>query len=267
LAAWLDEKKIPWALANPREVRDFAKAMGHRSKTDPIDAGVLVRFAEIRELEPRTLADPVLEKICRISRLCQSLQDELTRNRDRIEKAQADPSTPAIVRATLDELTKVIGDQIQRLEAEVPALIKTDDQLHRDYQLLRSIKSVGPKTARVLIAEIGEGLRWATASQLVSFAGLDVVLTESGKSTLKQPRISKKGNWRVRRALYLAALTASVHNPILAPYYRRLVARNVPKKPALVAVMRKLLHLCHGVIKHQRPFDPFFAAWAAGGVD
>lgn len=259
-ASWLRERGIPVALANPRDVRDFAKGMGQRSKSDPIDARILVHFAEVRQLEPLRATPPVLEQIRSLSRTCQVLQEEVDTTRDRIEKAQADPATPRAVLETFDTLCTVFEDQIKALELEIQTRIKGDSELSRVWRLLRSIKSIGPKTARVLIAEYGTGLFWASPAQLVGYAGLDVVLAESGVSLRKLPRISKKGNWRIRRALYIAALTAIRHNPVIKDFYLRLLGRGLAKKAALVAAMRKLLHVCHGVIKNDTPFDPNFTA-------
>lgn len=262
-ASWLRTQGIPVVLANPRDVRDFAKAMGQRSKSDPIDARILVHFAEVRQLEPLKPTSLALQQIQSLSRTCQILQDEVNTTRDRIEKAQADPATPRAVFEAFDTLCNVLEGQIEDLEREIQTRIEGDTELDRVWHLLRSIVGVGPKTARTLIAEYGAGLLWASPAQLVAYAGLDVVLTESGTSLHTLPRISKKGNWRIRRALYLAALTAIRHNPIIQDLYLRLVDRDIAKKAALVAAMRKLLHLCHGVIKNDTPFDPEFQAGRA----
>lgn len=262
-ASWLRARDIPVALANPRDVRDFAKAMGQRSKTDPIDAQTLVHFAEVRQLEPLKPTSLSLEQIQSLSRTCQVLQEEVNTTRDRIEKAKADPATPMAVFEAFDTLRDILEDRIRALEREIQTRIERDSELSRAWRLLRSIKSIGPKTARTLIAEYGNGLFWASPAQLVAYAGLDIVLTESGTSLHKLPRISKKGNWRIRRALYLAALTAIRHNPIIKDFYLRLVNRGSAKKAALVAAMRKLLHLCHGVLKNDTPFDPEFQAGRA----
>lgn len=255
-ASWLRARGIPAALANPRDVRDFAKSMGQRSKSDPIDARTLVHFAEVRQLEPLREIPPVLEEIRSLSRTCQILQEEVDTFRDRIEKAQADPATPKAVFEALEALRSACEQQIRRLEIEIKARIDHDSELTRVWRRLTSITAIGPKTARTLIAEFGTGFFWASPAQLVRYAGLDVVLTESGTSLRKLPRISKKGNWRIRRALYLAALTAIRHNPIVKDFYQRRLGRGLAKKAAVVAAMRKLLHICHGVIKNDTPFDP-----------
>ena len=88
-----------------------------------------------------------------------------------------------------------------------------------------------------------------------SFAGLDVIEWKSGTSVRKKPRISKQGNWRVRRALYFAAMVASRHNPMVRAYYQRLLNRGEEKKAGLVACMRKLLQISRGVLKNQTPFQ------------
>jgi len=256
LAHWLEQAAVPCSVANPRNVRRFAQASEQLSKTDPIDAEILLRFAETfqpSQISPTTGPSRALRAV---SRRILQLQMELDRDRDRLEKAQADPATPEVVlnsHAVLhNELRRLIDD----LEHQAKRLIREHSDLRPAYQLLLSIPSIGEKTARTLLAEYGPRLLSASPKQMTRFAGLDVVLYESGTSVRRKPRISKHGNWRLRRALYLAALSAIRFNPTLAPFYQRKLQQGLQPKQALVAVMRKLLHLVHGVLKHQNPYDP-----------
>lgn len=256
LAHWLEKAQVPLSVANPRNVRRFAQASEKRSKTDPIDAEILLRFAET--FEPPEISPPTgpSRALRALSRRILQLQMELDRERDRLEKAQADPSTPETVLNSHAVLHNELHRLIDDLEHQAKRLILKHPDLRLAYQLLLSIPGIGPKTARTLLAEYGPRLLTASPGQLTRFAGLDVILWESGSSVRKQPRISKHGNWRLRRALYLAALSAIRHNPTLKPFYQRKLQQGLQPKQALVAVMRKLLHLVHGVLKHQNPYNP-----------
>lgn len=255
LAEWLGQAAIPYAVVNARKVRRFAQASEQRSKTDPIDAELVRRFAEVFSPECTTGDEGVTRALRVLSRRILQLQTQLDIERDRREKTSADPAAPDAVLASFASITNEISRLIEDLEHRAKALVLATPELSRDWELLCSIPGIGPKTARTLLAEYGPRLASASVKQLTSFAGLDVVRYESGSSVHRRPRISKQGNWRIRRALYLAALTASRHNPTLAPYYRKKCAQGLEKKQALVAVMRKLIHIAHGVLKHQTPFQ------------
>lgn len=256
LAEWLEAAGLAYAVLNPRKVRQFALASHHRSKTDAVDAEILVRCAEAFAPECVTLPQGAYRALRSLSRRILQLQGQLDRERDRLEKAQADPATPEEVLDSFQITLHELQGLVERLERRAHRLVLDDPQLRRAHQLLLSIPGVGPKTTRTLLAEYGPRILTATPKQMTRFAGLDVVLWESGSSVRKRPRISKQGCWRVRRALYLAALSAIRFNPDLAPFYRRKIQQGLAPKQALVAVMRKLLHITHGVLKNQTPFQP-----------
>jgi transposase len=255
LAEWFGHAVIPYAVVNPRKVRRFAQASEQRSKTDPIDAELVRRYAEVFSPECTTGSEGVSRTLRVLSRRILQLQTQLDIERDRLEKASADPATPDAVLASFASISNEISRLIEDLEHRAKALVLAEPALSRDWDLLCSIPGIGPKTARTLLAEYGPRLASASVKQLTSFAGLDVVRFESGSSVHRKPRISKQGNWRIRRALYLAALTACRHNPTLEPYYRKKCKQGLEPKQALVAVMRKLIHIAHGVLKHQTPFQ------------
>jgi transposase len=255
LAEWLEQAGIAYALANPRNVRHFARASRFRSKTDPIDAEILLHFGETFQPDCVTLPQGPLRALRAISRRILQLQLQLDVERDRRSKLTPDAATPAAVLDSFEATSAQLRALIAQLEREAKSLIHSQPELRNAYRLLLSIPGLGPKTVRTLLAEYGPRLLTASEKQLTSFAGLDVVLHESGSSVSKRPRISKQGNWRIRRALYLAALTASRYNPDLKAFYTRKREQGLRGKQALMAVARKLLHQTHGVLKNQTTYQ------------
>ena len=258
LAFWLDEleESLPYACINPRQLRDFAKASPERNKTDPIDAALLVHFAETfpPSLErPKSLSSQRLRALWRHHL---ELQNLLDRTRDRQEKASADPRLPVELAEGLETLLACLKGELDNVERQARALVRDDTTLSQTFRLLLSIPGIGPKTALTLMAEYGPQLHQATPRQLTCYAGLDPILFESGSSVRKRPHISKQGNWRLRRALYMAALVGVRWNPVLKTFYQRKLQQGLAKKSALVAAMRKLLQIVYGVLRHQQPFDP-----------
>ena len=258
LAHWLDglEVSLPYACINPRQLRDFAKASPERSKTDPIDAALLVHFAETFPPSlgrPKSLSSQRLRALWRHHLELQTLFD---RTRDRQEKASADPRLPAELAEGLETLLACLKSELHNVERQARTLVREDSTMRQAHRLLLSIPGIGPKTALTLLAEYGPQLHCATPRQLTRYAGLEPILFESGSSVRKRPHISKQGNWRLRRALYMAALVGVRFNPVLRSFYERKLQQGLAKKSALVAAMRKLLHLVYGVLKHQQPFNP-----------
>ncbi len=255
LAAWLEENQIGYALANPRNVRRFAQASEHRSKTDPIDAEILLRFAETFQPSATLPQHPAYRQLRAVSRRILQLQFQLDTERDRAGKAAVDPATPQAVLESFQQHQQTLAQAITELEHYARNLVASHPRMQQQWQLLLSITSIGPKTARTLIAEYADLLGIAAPRQMTRYAGLDIVLHESGSSVRKRPRISKQGNWRLRRALYMACLSGIVWNPVLRTFYRRKLSQGIPSKQALVATMRKLIHLCFGVLKNQTTFQ------------
>ncbi len=255
LATWLEQQKISYALANPRNVRRFAQASEHRSKTDSIDAEILLRFAETFEPPATPPQEPAYRQLRALSRRILQLQLQLNTERDRAGKATVDPATPKVVLDSLLQHQKILAQAIDELEHSAEELIADHPRMQQQRRLLLSIPCIGAKTARTLIAEYADLLGTASPRQMTRYAGLDVVLYESGSSVRRRPRISKQGNWRLRRALYMACLSGIVWNPVLRSFYQRKLTQGIPKMQALVATMRKLLHLCFGVLKNQTTFQ------------
>lgn len=256
LEVWLEQRspQLCYVLANPRRVRHFARAAACASKTDAIDAQRLLEFAEAFQPKAHQPLSPTTRKLRALWRHQQELRKLLDGLRDRQQKAQADPQMPAVLLGGLGKLADQLAAELDKVHAQALAVMREARWLRHRFELLTSIPGVGPRTALALLAEYGDSLAQTSARQLVRYAGLDPVRWESGSSVRRKTRISKQGSGRLRKALYMAALTGVRCNPTLRSFYQRRVQSGLTKKPALIAAMRKLLHICYGVLKNDQPF-------------
>lgn len=260
LACFLEtqQEPIPYAVVNAKRVRRFAEASDERSKDDWIDAAVTTHFAETFKPQAEKPKSPIYRQIRAIWRHHLTLVGMRDQLRDQREKLMADPQTPSSLPVGIDHLIDVLDAQLRQLEKACRECIEQDPAARQTYRLLLSIPSIGPKTALTLMAEYGSQLLLASPRQLTSYAGLDPVRYQSGTSVWHPPHISKQGNWRLRRALYMAALSAIRYNPRIVDFYQRKLSAGLAKKAALVAASRKLLDLVAGVLRNQKPFEKDF---------
>lgn len=140
------------------------------------------------------------------------------------------------------------------IEKQLQTLINQQQTLSEQADLLTSINGIANISAWAILAYLGDIRLFVNAKQVASYAGMNPRQERSG-SSINRSRLSKMGHGRLRRALYMPALSAARHNPVLRDTYQRLLANGKPKKVALCAVMRKLLVLAYGVLKSGKPFD------------
>ncbi|HWS70634.1 MAG TPA: transposase, partial [Thermoanaerobaculia bacterium] len=145
--------------------------------------------------------------------------------------------------------------RIEQLDRQATALVEASSEVEAVYRLLRTISGIGHVTALQLMAELLMLPADMTARQLVAHAGLDPRQYESGTSVQRAPRISKAGNRHIRAALFLPAFAAIRHDASVRAFYQRLTGRGKKPLQATIAVMRKLLHAIHGVLRTGSPFD------------
>ncbi len=187
----------------------------------------------------------------------------LSRRRDDLRRLAAGektrlaaPGLTAAVRKSLARVVAFLAKEADRLQGQADALVAADEGLYAGRELLRTIPGVGPVAANAILAELPDPARFATAQQAAAYAGLAPREYRSGTSVRKRTRLSKAGNARLRKALYLPALAATRFNPLVAAFYQRLVAAGKPKMAAVGACMRKLLMIAYGVLRSGTPFDP-----------
>lgn len=245
-AAALALAGVPVAIVNPRQVRDFAKAVGRLAKTDRIDAAVLAHFAEAIRPEVRPLANEQARELAAVLLRRRQLLAMITAEGNRVRTA---PKTvgkriEAHLRWLRKELTRA-NEDLARTVRESPVWREKDD-------LLRSVPGVGPTLSATLLAELPE-LAHLDRRQLAALVGVAPLNRDSG--TLRGIRTVWGGRSGVRTTLYMATLSATRHNPAIREFYARLCAKGKPKKVALTACMRKLLAILGAVLRNRTPWD------------
>jgi transposase len=245
LVVALAEAKVPVAVVNPRQVRDFAKALGRLAKTDAIDAAVLAHFAEAVRPELRTLPDAET----------QQLEALLVRRRQLVEMIVAEQSrlatTPAAVQADIREHIKWLKERLGGVDEGLARAVDASERWRDQSALLRSVSGVGPVVAVTLLAELPE-LGTLNRKQIAALVGVAPLNRDSG--TMQGKRKIWGGRATVRATLYMGALVAVRHNPLLRAMYRRLRAAGKAKKLALVACMRKLLTILNAIARDKKPW-------------
>jgi transposase len=244
------------SVVNPARVRGYADAQLRRNQTDALDARLLADFC--RTQAPEAWTPPPAEVrqlqalVRHLSNLEQAKQVADNRLRDRA-------ALPPLVAEQLHIQSTLLDAQIDQVKRAVQDHIDQHPDLKRQRDLMDSIPGIGPLTAAKLLAECRPLTAFTNVRQLVAFAGLNPSHHQSGTSIRKKTRISRTGNAAIRAALYMPAISAKNHNPILHAFAQRLLARGLCQMAVIAAVMRKLLHLVYGVLKSGRPFDPNFA--------
>jgi len=249
------EKDMRVMVANPRIIKDFARAMNRRSKTDAVDAGVIALYAEKAEFVSWEPPSERLLELRNISRRIDSLTETKAAEKCRLHAHLASGAKRSVVERDIVDHIKSIEKRIAVLRKEALLIIKSDAALCERYRLLLSIPGVGEITAVRLIAELALMPACLSVRQWVAYAGLDPAAHESGTSIRRPGRTSKAGNVRLRGALFIAALVAARCNPVVRAFASNLESRNKKRIQALVAVMRKLLHAIWGMFRHNSVFN------------
>jgi len=244
VAAALAGANLPLAVVNPRQIRDFARALGKLAKTDAIDARVIALFAERIRPAARPVASPQAQK----------LGELVARRRQVVEMIGMEANRQR--RAADKRLAKKIGRHLAFLEkelAEIDTDIKTDVRAssvwREDEDLMTSVPGIGPVTAQTLIAELPE-LGTLDRRKLAALVGVAPINRDSGQ--WRGYRMIGGGRTEVRNVLYMAALTAVRWNPVVRATYLRLIERGKPKKVAIVACIRQLLTILNAIVRDKR---------------
>lgn len=253
IAQFLFDLGFTVSVVNPARIKFYAESQLKRNKTDAMDAETIADFC--RTQNPEAWSPPPLELV-ELQAMVRHLGDLKVMRQQENNRLQAGISSKTVI-DTLEKHIAFLDKQIKDLEKRIRDHINRHPDLKRQQELLTSIPGIGDLTACKLLAEIRDIAAFDCPNQLVAFAGLNPRIRTSGKSS-KKPMLSKRGSARLREALFMPAIVAKKHNPIIAVFANRLENAGKTKMVIIGAMMRKLLHLVFGVIKSNRPFDPHY---------
>ena len=233
-------------VANPRQVRDFARGLGQWAKTDPLDASVLARFAQIVQPKPRPAPSAPVSALSELVTRRRQLVGLRTQEQNRLGLITAKPVVQSI-----RKVLKLLDAQIAQLDALINDQIQSDDGLRAKDQIIQSVPGVGPQTSAMLLACLPE-LGSLNRQQIAALVGVAPWDFKSGKFAGKSRIFG--GRAPVRDVLYMAALAAAKHNPTFRAFAHRLTAKGKAAKVVLVAVIRKLLITLNTMLRTNQPW-------------
>lgn len=242
------------SVVNPAQVKSFAGAELIRTKTDSVDATVIARFASA--IKPRIWTPPALheEEILGIVRHIEAVKEMIQAERNRLHALEEIGPSTASVQKEVKKHIKFLANQVDDLNGRLKQITKEHPNIDEDVKLLCTIPGIGEATAHNLLAELGDIERFDNVKQLVAFAGLAPAERQSGTSVRGKTMINKRGSRRLRKVLYMPAVVAFTHNPDVKELYQRMLTAGKNKMCAIVACMRKLLHITYGVLKNKKSY-------------
>lgn len=249
LATFLFDAGYVISVVNPAQIKGFGQSELVRNKTDQADAQMIARFCRTmspKAWEPkpkhiRTLQDLV--------RRLEALQNIYQQEFNRLETASLD------IRNSIIEIMDRVMEETKAIKNRIKAHIKENLALRDKSNLLESIPGVGEATIAQILAFVENVKNFKNAKQLASFFGLNPKQYQSGTSVNRRSRLSKMGNSRLRKALYMPAITAKRYNPIIKAFCEKLKLAGKPTMLIIGAAMRKLVHIIFGVLKSGKPFS------------
>lgn len=251
IAEFLQEEGFIVSVINPFQSKSFACSKLCRTKNDRGDATMLANYCLIHQPE-ETIKPPTEIKTLRIYK----------RNLDKIIATRAEFKTKlqnckdSNVAHVLNGTIVSLSESIAQMENLLKEHVEKSPELKEKVALLKTVPGIGDRTAYAILSEIHiEDGKSLNVKAQVAHAGLAPREHQSGSSVKGKARICKTGNAELRKAFYLPAMSSTVNNPILSVFYNRLLDRGKPKMVALVAVMRKLLAICIGVLRNNQPFQ------------
>lgn len=242
---------LPTIAINPRQARDFARAMGRLAKTDAIDADVLAEFGEKIRPELRSITDEATQQLEAACTRRRQLVGMLTAEKNRLH------SSLSSVRSQIKKHIQWLEKHIEELESDLDRQIRSSPAWRDKDDLLRSCKGIGPTTSHTMLACLPE-LGQLTRHQIAALVGVAPFNQDTGK--YRGRRHVQGGRSDVRSVLYMATLAAIRHNPVIRNFHQRLITAGKYKKVAITACMRKLLVILNAMVRHNKPWSVDFAS-------
>jgi transposase len=253
LAAALAAANFDVVIANPRQVRDFARSTGQLAKTDAIDATTIAEFAERIQPEVRALPDAQMRLLQALVARRRQLQDMLTMEKNRAQQA------PQALAKQIQKHIRFLQKELAKLDLDLDQQIRNTPIWREADEILQSTPGIGPVTSHTLLADLPE-LGTLNRQQIAALVGVAPLNRDSGK--FSGARIIWGGRVKVRCALYMAVISCIRCNPVIRPYYRSLKARGKKSKVAIVACIRKLLIILNIMLRDRQPWQPQLAKTA-----
>jgi transposase len=255
LVEFLHESGGTAYLVNPGKVRKFAEGIGILSKNDVIDADLLSQYGLMaKKLIPFEPLPREVSSLRSLLNRLNTLERNLRRELNRQEKVGKTSVFHKLEEQSIERFVKHHKTEIKRFKKFIREMIKKSSPLQENYELLMTIPGVGEKTAWIMLI-ILKSRTFSSAQEVASFLGLNPIEKRSGTTEYRRPRLSKAGNGFFRQALFFPAMVATSKNPDIKAQYERLLANGKSKMCANGAAMRKLVHICYGVLKNQRPYE------------
>jgi transposase len=242
---------IAAAVVNPRQVRDFARALGKLAKTDRIDAEVIARFGLCADVRTGMVTDGRLEALKDLVARRGQLSQMCAAEQNRSSQPRGDAS-----RASIEKTLVFLRHEIAEIDKKLERMIKKSPLWQEREALLRSVKGVGPVVSRTLLTRMPE-LGKLSRIEIAALAGVAPMSRDSGRWRGK--RMICGGRTDVRNMLYMAILSAIRSNDVIRDFYLRLLAAGKKKKVAMTACMRKLLVILNAILRDNRPWQPYCA--------
>lgn len=254
LAEYLFQQGYQVSVVNPARIKAYGSSKLRRNKTDKADAELIAEYC-LREDPDRWSPPPASFKD--LQALVRRLDDLQSNYQQEANRLKSGVST-AVVVEDLKAHLKFLEEQIKHINRAIQDHIDAHPELKQRQALLVSIPGIGKLTAAKILGEVRDVCEFDSARQLAAYAGVTPRRFVSGSSVHKKSRLSKMGNVNLRRSLYMSAISAKNHNPIVQTFCQRLMLSGLRPKEVICAAMHKLLHLVFGILKSGKPFDPHF---------
>lgn len=245
------------SVVNPARIKAFGESELLRTKNDKADSRLIARFCEAMTPSAWTPDPPEVEALRALGRRRDALMAMRTQELNRLGV------TIDAVNASIEAVVKTLDEEIRQITKRISDHIDNHPDLKKKRDLLRTIPGVGDVTIEAILSEVNAFEKFDTINQVVAYMGLSPKEKTSGSSVRGKSTICKIGSARLRRVLYMPALSATRYNPAVKALYARLKEKSKHGMVIACACMKKLVHIIFGVIKNGKPFDPAYAAKTA----
>ena len=240
-------------LVNPQRIKAFGMQKLRRNKSDTADAKLIARFLKSEHLELRTWQPrpPDQQKITELSRYAESLTQDTAKL-----KTMLDAAHKGTVQTSIKRRITHLEKELKAIRKSIASIIRANPEILAKSKLLKTIPGIAEVASQNVIAELPDLDEFEDARQLAAWCGLTPSHYQSGTSGRTRTPITKIGSVRLRRGLFMPAMTARVFNPLLKTFADRLIENGKKPKQVIIAVMRKLIHQIYGILKSGQPYNP-----------